>query len=282
MALIEKWANTRRWHRFGRYLTPYLFISPWILGVLFFYACPILSSLYFGFAQYNVFGAPKWVGLRNYRELFSDQYFRQAFANAMLYVSFAVPGALLVGTLKAFLLNVRICGQQVFRTLALMPGAVAIAASAAVWVYIWNPGDGLLNSLLKIVRLPPQHWIADVQMVEWVFISITIYSGMGMLVFLASLQDVSPELYDSAKVDGANAFHQLVHITIPMITPAVLFNLLTGLIGVFQYFTFPMLMTEGGPAGSHLRKQVQDLGHTASWRLRFLGMVGIRCVVWTC
>lgn len=239
----------RRKPHLGRSLLPYLFLLPWMVGIALYYAYPILSSLYYSFTAYNVLQPPLWVGLRNYTDLVQDTRFVQALTNSALYVVLAVPGALAVGMVQALLLNVRIRGQQAFRTLALAPGAVPVAASAAIWVFLWNPAAGLINSLLHSLGLPGQSWIVDPDRVRWVFISMTIFYGMGMLIFLAGLQGIPDALYDAARIDGATGLHQLWYVTLPLLTPSLLYNLLTGLIGAFQYFTFPMLMTQGGPAG---------------------------------
>jgi len=238
--------RARRW---PKYLGAYLFLSPWIIGVLAFFAYPILSSAFYSLTQYDVLTPARWVGLANYEKLPDDRYFRQALNNTLIYVAIAVPGSLAVGFIQALLLNVRVRGQQLFRTLALVPGTVPVAAAAAVWLFIFNPGPGLINNILRSLGLPTQRLLADPQAVKWVFVGITIWGGSGMLVFLAGLQGVPPELYEAAEVDGATWYHRFFNITIPMMTPSILFNLLMGLIGAFQYFTFPMLMTEGGPVG---------------------------------
>lgn len=238
------------WRRALRHATPYFFIAPWVLGVLIFFAYPILASFYFSFHNYDVLRPPVWVGLRNYIDLVQNAYSRQALGNTLTYVIVAVPCGLLVGLIYAMLLNVNVRGQQVFRTLMLAPGAVPVAAGAAVWFVIWNPAFGLLNGLLG--TLGPsvrQSWLVSPAMVKWVFITMQIIHGMGMLVFLAGLQGIPPEVYDAASVDGAVGLRRLVSITIPMLTPYVLYNLLISMIGAFQYFAFPMLMTGGGPVG---------------------------------
>jgi multiple sugar transport system permease protein len=237
----------RKWS--GRQITPWLFLAPWILGVLIFYAYPILSSVYYSFTEYDVLTPARWTGLRNYRQLLDDRYFHQALTNTLLFVAVAVPGALLSGLLQALLLNVALRGQQLFRTLALVPGTIPVAAASAVWLYILTPGAGLINNIFRTFGLPTQAWIADPLAVKWVFVGMAILDGAGMLIFLAALQAVPQELYEAAEVDGATWLKRLTHVTLPMITPAILFNLLLGLIAAFQYFTFPMLMTAGGPVG---------------------------------
>ena len=236
--------------RFRRRILPFLFITPWILGVLLFQAYPILDSFYHSFTIYDVFQPAKWTGLRNYRNLIENSYTRKALLNTLLYVVVSVPGGLVVGLLQALLLNIKVRGLQLFRTLAIAPGTVPAAGAAAVSVFIWSPSLGLINSILEWLELPwRQSWITDPVMVKWIFIFMTIQGGIGMLIFLAGLQNVPQELYDASKIDGAHSMQTLFNVTLPMLTPYTLFNLLTSLIGAFQYFTGPMLMTGGGPAG---------------------------------
>ncbi|MEM7530630.1 MAG: sugar ABC transporter permease [Chloroflexota bacterium] len=236
--------------RLGRRSLPYIFILPWLIGVITMQAYPILDSLYHSFTIYDVFQPAVWVGFRNYQNLLENSYTRNALINTLIYVAISVPGGLVVGLLQALLLNVKVQGLQLFRTLAIVPGTVPAAGAAAVSVFIWSPSLGLINSIMKAMGLPwQQSWISDPVMVKWIFIFMTIQGGIGMLIFLAGLQNVPQELYDAAKIDGARGLQTLFNVTLPMLTPYTLFNLLTGLIGAFQYFTTPMLMTGGGPAG---------------------------------
>lgn len=230
-------------------LLPYLFVSPFLLGVLVLYAYPMVSSFYFSLTQYDVLTKPIWIGVRNYTDLIKDGYYQQALSNTGLFVAIAVPGALIVGFLHALLLNEKLRGQKVFRGLFMLPGTIPVASSAVIWLFIWNSQDGLINNALKAMGIHGQNWLTNPDMVKWIFIAIAIWGGSGALIFLASLQGVSPELYDAAKVDGANAIQRMLNVTVPSITPAILYNLLTGLIAAFQYFAFPMLMTQGGPVG---------------------------------
>lgn len=244
---LRKLAQRRR---FQRRILPFIFILPWILGVLVFQAYPILDSFYHSFTIYDVFQPAKWIGFRNYVNLIENSYTRKALWNTLLYVAISVPGGLVVGLLQALLLNVKVRGLQLFRTLAIVPGTVPAAGAAAVAVFIWSPSMGLINSILEVLGLPwRQSWITDPIMVKWIFIFMTIQGGIGMLIFLAGLQNVPQELYDAAKIDGARSIQTLFKVTLPILTPYTLFNLLTSLIGAFQMFTGPMLMTGGGPAG---------------------------------
>ncbi len=245
--LLDRLARGRS---FRRRLLPFLFLLPWFVGVLTFQAYPILDSFYHSFTIYDVFQPAKWIGFRNYVNLADNDYTRKALMNTLLYVAVSVPGGLVVGLLQALLLNVKVRGLPLFRTLAIVPGTVPVAGAAAVFLFIWSPNLGLINSFLKILGFPRgQAWLTDPVMVKWVFIFMTIQGGIGMLIFLAGLQNVPQELYDAAKIDGAKSIQTLFKVTLPMLTPYTLFNLLTSLIGAFQMFASPMLMTGGGPAG---------------------------------
>ena len=238
---------------FRRRMLPFLFLLPWFVGVLTFQAYPILDSFYHSFTIYDVFQPAKWIGVRNYVNLAEHDYTRKALMNTLLYVVVSVPGGLVVGLLQALLLNVKVRGLQLFRTLAIVPGTVPVAGAAAVFLFIWSPNLGLINSFLKALGLPwQQAWLTSPEMVKWVFILMTIQGGIGMLIFLAGLQNVPQELYDAAKIDGAKSLQTLFRVTLPMLTPYTLFNLLTSLIGAFQMFAGPMLMTGGGPAGGSM------------------------------
>ncbi len=281
---LSRQARSQHFRR--RVSMPSLFITPWILGVILFQAYPILDSLYHSFTFYDVFQPSKWIGLLNYRNLIDNSYTRNALLNALLYVVVSVPGGLVVGLLQALLLNVKVRGLQLFRTLSIVPGTVPAAGAAAVSVFIWSPSQGLINSILEGLGLSwRQSWITDPVMVKWVFIFMTIQGGIGMLIFLAGLQNVLQELYDAAKIDGTRSLQTLFSVTLPMLTPYTLFNLLTSLIGAFQYFTAPMLMTGGGPAGggsTFYAQQIYEnvflyfkMGHASA----LAGILFVICVV---
>lgn len=266
-------------------MLPFLFLLPWFVGVLTFQAYPILDSFYHSFTIYDVFQPAKWIGIRNYVNLAENDYTRKALMNTLLYVGVSVPGGLVVGLLQALLLNVKVRGLQLFRTLAIVPGTVPVAGAAAVFLFIWSPNLGLINSFIKALGFPRgQAWLTDPVMVKWVFIFMTIQGGIGMLIFLAGLQNVPQELYDAAKIDGAKSIQTLFKVTLPMLTPYTLFNLLTSLIGAFQMFTGPMLMTGGGPAGGSTfygqliyenAFRYFKMGHAAalSWILFLISMI---------
>jgi multiple sugar transport system permease protein len=245
-------ARQERAHRIHRTLVGLAFCAPAIIGLLAFNAYPILSSLYLSFTDYNGVSQPVWVGLDNYVQMFSeDPVFWHALSNTLFYAAFALPAGIIVSFGLATLLNLPLRGVSVLRALFYIPSIVPLVATAMIWLLIFNPQFGLINTLLAMIGIVGPGWLSDP---NWSKPSLVILSlwGVGgtMLIFLAGLQDVPQDMYDAAALDGANAFHQYVHITIPMMGPYILFSVITGLIGAFQYFTQAQIMTQGGPADS--------------------------------
>jgi multiple sugar transport system permease protein len=228
------------------------FTSPWIIGFLVFVVYPILASLYFSFTDYDVIRSPRFVGLRNFERLAtSDSLFWTVLYNTVYYVIFAVPGAVVVGFLLAALLNREMRGRSVMRTVFFLPSIVPQVASALLWLWIFAPQYGLLNAYFQGVGMTSIPWLSDPALAKPSLILIHLWASGGvMVIFLAALQDVPRHLYEAAKVDGATWLHELWHITVPMVTPAILFSLITGLIFGFQYFTFAWILTNGGPVNS--------------------------------
>jgi multiple sugar transport system permease protein len=234
------------------FLTLLAFISPWLLGFLFFVVYPVLASLYYSFTNYNVLQAPEWVGLGNYQEMLTqDPIYAKALGNTLYYVVFAVPLTTMTAFLLAVILNTRLKLRSFIRTIFFLPTVVPTVASAMIWVWVFHPRVGIANGLLTAVGLPAVGWLSSPDWSKPSLIIISVWScGSAMLIFLAALQDVPRALYDAAKVDGASSWQSLLHVTIPMTTPAFLFTGLTGLINAFQYFTFAWILTEGGPNSS--------------------------------
>lgn len=229
-----------------------LFVSPWLIGLLAFTAYPILASLYYSFTLYDVINAPRWIGLQNYVFMLTqDPQFPITIYNTIYMVVVGLPLAIVVSFLLAALLNNPILGRPVFRTIFFLPSIFPVVAVAMVWLWLYNPNYGLINSALASWGMQVIPWLSSPALAKPSLILINIWSqGTTIVIFLAALQDVPRELYDAAKVDGANAFHRFLHVTIPLCTPSILFVLITGLIGWFQYFTLPLIMTQGGPMQS--------------------------------
>jgi len=236
-----------------RLLIGILFVSPWIIGFLAFQVYPLLASLYYGFTYYDIVRVPKWLGLQNYEQLLADRQFRIAVANTTFYAILAVPSHLVMAYVLAYLLNQRIYVRSLLRTVFYLPTIVPTASSAMLWLWLLDTRFGLVNTTLASLGLRTIPWLAHPVWAKPSLILINLwYTGTAMVIFLAALQDVPRELYDAAKVDGTTWWQRLAHITIPLTTPAILFSLITGLIGASQTFSLPYILTRGGPADATL------------------------------
>ena len=234
-----------------RFLTMLAFISPWIIGFLGFFVYPLLLSLYYSFTEYNLLQSPKWVGLQNYRSLPEDTHYVNAVGNTVYFVVFSVPLGVLTAFIIAFLLNQQLRLRVLLRMIFYIPIVVPISATAILWMWIFNSNWGLLNNLLDLVGINGPSWLGSPTWSKPSLIIMQLWLvGGSVLIFLAALQDVPRALYDAAKVDGANAWRRVWHVTVPMVTPAILFSLLTGLIAAFQTFANAWIMTGGGPIRS--------------------------------
>jgi multiple sugar transport system permease protein len=225
------------------------FVSPWALGFLFFTIYPIGASFYYSLTRYDVLRPPKFIGLRNYVELFTrDEMFVIVIRNTLFMVIVGVPIALVVAFLLASLLNNPVRLRPVFRTIFFIPSIVPAVATAMVWLWIYNTQWGMINTFLASQGLPIIPFLSDPNLAKPSLIIINCWAqGGSIVIFLAALQDVPRTLYEAALVDGAGSWQRFWNITIPMCTPAILFVLITDLIGTFQSFTLPWLLTEGGP-----------------------------------
>jgi len=228
------------------------FISPWLVGFSLFMFLPIVLSLYYSFCDYTVIQSPVAVGLANYRRLFHDEVFAKALQVTLYYAAISVPMGLGVSLGVALLLNRPVRGQPIFRTLIFLPSLVPTIASAILWKWLFNRKLGLinwmLNPLLKHFGLSGPPWLDQP---GWVIPSLALMSvwsvGNTVIIYLAGLQDVPRELYEAADLDGASALQRLFHVTLPMISPVIFFNLVMAVIGVLQVFDTPFMMTQGGP-----------------------------------
>jgi multiple sugar transport system permease protein len=227
----------------------YLFISPWIFGFLVFTVGPIIASAYFSFTQYDIANAPKWVGLTNYQNLFSDPIFWKSITVTLHFAVLALPLGLVASIALALLLNLKLPGLSVWRTLYYFPSVISGVAVALLWQLIFQPSFGVLNVFIYTTFhiIGPQ-WAFDEAWVIPMFVIMSLWSvGGSMLIYLGGLQGIPTQLYEAAEIDGANAWHRLWTVTLPMLTPVILFNLILGIIGAFSYFTNAYVMTQGGP-----------------------------------
>jgi len=237
----------------SRARTGFLFALPWIIGFLIFSLYPICISLYYSMTDFNIFQAPKWVGLNNYTALFVDEKFYKSLWNTFYMVLIATPVSLIAALLLAVLLNQKIKGLPIFRTIFYLPSIVPTVASSLLWLWILNPQSGLINMGLKALGLPQPNWLMDPNSTKPALIIMGVWGvGSMMIIFLASLQDVPRSHYEAAQIDGANAIHQFFSITVPAISPVIFFQLIMSVINYFQYFTQAYLMINGSSGGSGL------------------------------
>jgi len=236
-----------------------LFISPWILGFLMFRVYPFVMSFYYSLTFFPVLDVPKWIGVRNYVRLVDDPRFLTSLYNSAYYALFAVPLSALSGILLAMLLNMRVRALSFFRTIYYLPSITPVVASAIVWLWMFNPRTGVVNYLLSLVGIRGPGWLGSPVWAKPALILMSVWSvGGAIVIYLAALQDVPRELLEASELDGANKVRQIWHVTLPMISPVILFNLITGLIGAFQYFTEVHVMTRGSgsPADSTLMMSI--------------------------
>lgn len=228
-----------------------LFISPWLLGFLGFTLYPLVASLYYSLSQYDLIRPPVFIGLDNYRELFTDDAsFMTVVRNTLIYVGLSAPLGVITAFLMATLLNTNMTGRSWFRAIFFFPSIIPAVVTAAVWQFLLNIQYGAVNGYLQQIGMQTIPFLSNPSWTKPSLILIHIWAqGGAIVVFLAALQDVPRSLYEAATVDGANAWHRFKSITLPMCTPAILLNTVTSFIAGFQNFTLPFqLFPTGGPS----------------------------------
>jgi multiple sugar transport system permease protein len=234
--------------------TAYWLISPWIIGFIVFTLGPMVASLFFSFTDYSVVESPIWVGFRNFMEMFTNDYrFWLSLRVTFQYAIFAIPMGLVVGLLLALLLNTKVPGISIWRTVYYTPSVVSGVAVAILWAYLFNPQYGLINWMLGLINIKGPGWLNSTDWALWALIIMSLWGvGGGMIIYLAGLQGIPTALYEAAEVDGASKIRQFFSITLPLITPVLFYNLVIGIISTFQIFTTVYVMTGGGPVESTL------------------------------
>jgi len=223
-----------------------IFASPWIIGLLALTGWPILSSIYYSFTEYSVLSESRWVGFGNYVEMFTkDDVFRRALGNSAYFAVFFVPLSIVFAITIALLLNQKIRGQTIYRTIYFLPVLVPDVALSILWIWMLNPQIGLVNTILwEVFQIGS--WIADPAWSKPAVILMSLWTiGRSVVIYLAALQDVPQDLYDAANVDGTNWWQRIRHVTLPMISSVIFFNLITTMIGALQMFTVPYIMSNG-------------------------------------
>ncbi len=227
----------------------YLFILPVVLGLLIFTIGPMIASLYFSFTRFPILSSPEWIGLRNYVTMFTaERYFWQSVRVTATYAVTSVPLGIIGAFLLAMLLDQRIKGIAFFRTCFYMPTIVPALASAILWGWLLNPDYGLVNAALRLVGLPTSPFLTSPRTALASLVLMSLWGiGGGMIIYLAGLQGIPSTFYEAGKIDGATGLQLFRHITIPLMTPTIFFNLVMGMIAAFQFFTQAFVLTGGGP-----------------------------------
>ncbi len=244
-----------------------MFASPWMIGFLVFVGGPIFFSVLFSFTRYNVLAPAHWVGLENFQQVFQDKLFYKALGNTAFMI-LRIPLTMAASLAIAMLLNTAIRGMSFYRTACYMPAIVPVVASSLLWVWIFNPGQGILNQVLMWIfetrpiewvqhlvgyRFTPPLWLQDENWSKPSLILMSLWgAGGGMIIWLAGLQSIPQQLYEAASIDGAGPWLRFRNVTIPMLSPYILFNFIIGVIGTMQIFNEAFVMTQGGPADSTL------------------------------
>lgn len=230
-------------------LVGYLFISPWLVGLVLFVVGPLVASLIFSFTDYDLLTSPKWIGLDNYvHALFDDDLFWQSAKVTVLYTLFTLPTGMLAGLALAILLNSRLRGMTIFRTIYYLPSVMPGVATAILWLWVFNPGYGLANTILRFFGMGGVSWLTSPQWVFPALVTMNLWGAGGdMIIYLANLRAIPDEIYDAAALDGTTRWQAFRFITLPLLTPAILINGVLGIIGSLRVFTPALVMTAGGP-----------------------------------
>jgi multiple sugar transport system permease protein len=269
----------------------YLFLIPWLIGFVLFGGGPIIASGVISFTNWSLLSAPQWVGFSNYVQLFQDPLFYIVLKNTLYYSSGTVFLSIVASFLLALLLNQKVHGIAFFRTVFYLPSVVSGIATALLWINIFHPDFGLINYMLGLVGIQGPGWLTSEQWVIPALIIMSVWSsGNTMIIYLAGLQSIPMQLYEAASIDGAGNWSKFRHVTVPMMSPVIFFNLITSFINSLQAFVLILVMTNnannvsGGPNNASLvyglyiyREAFQyfNMGYAAalSWVLFILIMI---------
>ena len=228
------------------------FCSPWVIGLLAFRAYPIAAAFWYSFTDYHGMMEPQFIGLENYGYLLTNPEIGNSAVNTLIYTAMAIPAGIASALGVAIILNTKIRALPFYRTLFFLPVLVPDVALAIIWLQMWNPQFGLVNALIEGTaalfgaQIQGPGWLASVIWAKPTLVLMNVWLiGQPMIIYLAALQDVPQDLLDAAAVDGASWVQRLVAVTIPMVTPVIFFQLVTGLIGALQLFTQPFVITGG-------------------------------------
>ena len=264
----------------------YILISPWLIGFVWLTAGPMITSAVFTFAEYDLLNPLRFIGLANWRYMFTqDPLFWHSLRVTLTFSVVALPAGLVLGLALALLLNAKVPGLTIWRTVYYMPSVVSGVAVAVLWNQVFNPRFGIINWMLSWFGIRGPGWLGSP---DWALPALIIMAlwgvGGGMIIYLAGLQSIPTTLYEAATIDGATMWQRFTHITLPLITPVIFYNLVIGIIGTFQYFTNAFVMTNGGPANATLfynlylynntfRYQRLGYGSALAWLLLFMVLI---------
>jgi multiple sugar transport system permease protein len=238
----------------------WIFAAPVILGWIIFVAGPVLMTVILSLTDYSVGGSPRFLGLENFRKFFTsaDESFFASVRATALYGMLSVPACVAVSFGLALLLNTKIRLRGLFRAALFLPVIIPLAASSVIWMWLFQPDFGVVNFVVRLLGLHGPQWLASERTVIPTMVLMNVWlTGNSMVIFLAALQGVPRHLYEALEIDGGNAFHKLVYITLPMVSPTIFFAIITGFINALQAFVQPAIMTSdayhaGGPNNSSL------------------------------
>lgn len=229
----------------------WLFVSPWVIGFVLLTAGPMVYSLYLSFTASSLLSPPQWVGLENYRRMFADPIFYRSLGNTAYYAVLGVPLGMILSLGLALLLDAPVRGLGFFRTLFFLPSVTNTVALSILWLWLLNPEFGLINLALARFGVEGPLWLQDEAWAKPALVLMSLWTvGGQMIICLAALQGVPPELKEAAAIDGAGPVRRFFAVTLPLISPALLFNLIMGLVGALQVFTQAFVMTGGVQPGS--------------------------------
>lgn len=264
-------SSTSRWSR--NWWVAYIFIAPWLLSVIIFDLYPFIANVVLGFTDFKMGASTlNWIGFTNYaRMLNGDELFLKSLGNTIIYSAVSVPLSLLLAFSIALLLNMRIRAMGAFRVIYYIPSIVPIVASAVLFSWLFNTRYGVINEFLFQLGLPTQRWLTSAGTILPTLIVISLWGfGAQMVIFLAGLQSVPEELYEAVAIDGGGSGQRLLHVTIPLMTPVIFFNLVIGVIGSFQSFALVYVLF--GPDGGTLQSGLLYVVHIYNNVFRYFNL----------
>lgn len=239
--------------RLQEWLQGYFFAAPFIIGFLVFTAFPMLYSIWLSFHSWDLLTPPRYVGFQNFVKMFSDARANLSLYNSAYYTILAVPIQLVISFLLAMALTQKLRFRDLYRAGFYMPIIVPLVASSVVWQRVFHFEYGILNEVLRWVGIPAQKWLFDVNLAKPAFIFMSFWMiGRQMVIFIAGLGNIPQSMYEAASIDGAGPLRRLLHITIPMMTPLIFYNMVIAIINSFQTFIPAKIMTDGGPENATL------------------------------